>query len=204
MNLTKPQKLIYDMEKFSGGAISVIFGSMLARGEKDISEIKRAVNEIYRLNDALRIRVSEDNGAVSQNICEYTEQDIPVLCFDSKAELDRYAESYAKIAVDLYGKLCEINVVVLPGQYGLLVKMHHIVGDAWTLALMGTQFNALMNGEDVQAYSYTEYVESEKAYVEGKRYAKDREFFLEQFKKCDEVTYLNEKQTSSLSANRRP
>ncbi len=203
MNLTKPQKLIYDMEKFSGGAISVICGSMLVRGEKNIYEIKRAVNEIYRLNDALRIRISECEGEVSQNICEYTEQDIPVLCFDDKAELDRYAESYAKVAIDLYGNLCEINIVVLPRQYGLLVKMHHIVGDAWTLALMGTQFNALMNSADIQAYSYTEYVENEKAYVEGKRYAKDREFFLEQFKKCDEVTYLNEKQTSSLSANRK-
>lgn len=191
------------MDKFSGGAISVICGSMLVCGEKDISEIKRAVNEIYRLNDALRIRISENSGEVSQSICEYTEQDIPVLCFEDKAELDRYAESYAKLAVDLYGNLCEINIVVLPGQYGLLVKMHHIVGDAWTLALMGTQFNALMNGEDVQAYSYTEYVESEKTYVEGKRYAKDREFFLDQFKKCDEVTYLNEKQTRSLSANRK-
>ena len=203
MNLTKPQKLIYDMEKFSGGAISVICGSMLVRGEKDISEIKRAVNEIYRLNDALRIRISENEGEVVQTISEHTEQDIPVLCFENKAELDRYAESYAKVAVDLYGNLCEINVVVLPGQYGLFVKMHHIVGDAWTLALMGTQFNAMLNGEDVQAYSYTEYVESEKTYVEGKRYAKDRDFFLEQFKKCDEVTYLNERQTSSLSANRK-
>ena len=203
MNLTKPQKLIYDMEKFSGGAISVICGSMLTCGEKDISEIKRAVNEIYRLNDALRIRIREDNDEVSQSISEYTEQDISVLCFENKAELDRYAENYANVAVDLYGKLCEINIVVLPEQYGLLVKMHHIVGDAWTLALMGTQFNELMNGEDVQAYSYTEYVESEKAYVEGKRYAKDREFFLDQFKKCDEVTYLNEKQASSLSADRK-
>ena len=203
MNLTKPQKLIYDMEKFSGGAISVICGSMLVCGEKDISEIKRAVNEIYRLNDALRIRISEDNGEVMQTIGEYTEQEIAVLCFDDKAELDHYAESYAKVVVDLYENLCEINIVVLPGQYGLLVKVHHIVGDAWTLALMGTQFNALLNGESVQAYSYTEYVESEKAYVEGKRYAKDRDFFLEQFKKCDEVTYLNEKQTSSLSALRK-
>lgn len=203
MKLTKPQKLIYDMEIFSGGAISVICGSMLIRGDKDISEIKIAVKEIYRLNDALRIRISESGGGVSQDICEYIDQDIPVLCFDDKAELDRYAESYAKVAVDLYGKLCEINIVILPSQYGLFVKMHHIVGDAWTLALMGTQFNALINGEDVQAYSYAEYVENEKNYVEGKRYAKDREFFLEQFKKCDEVTYLNEKQTSSLSANRK-
>ena len=127
MNLTRPQRLIYDMEKFSGGAISVICGSMLARGEKDISEIKRAVNEIYRLNDALRIRIIECDGEVAQIIREYTEQDIPVLCFDNKAELDRYAESYAKAAVDLYDKLCEINIVTLPAQYGLLIKLHHIM-----------------------------------------------------------------------------
>ena len=99
------------MEKFSGGAISVICGSMLARGEKDISEIKQAVNEIYRLNDALRIRISEDNGEVMQTVSEYHKQDISVLCFENKAVLDRYAESYAKIAVDLYGSLCEINIV---------------------------------------------------------------------------------------------
>ena len=203
MNLTKPQRLVYDMDKFSGGAISVICGSMLVCGKRDISEIKKTVNDIYRLNDALRIRISEQDGEASQSIREYVERDVPVLCFDDKAELDHYAESYAKVAVDLYGDLCESKIVVLPEQYGLLVKMHHIVGDAWTLALMGTQFNALLNGEDVQSYSYTEYVESEKSYVEGKRYAKDRDFFLEQFKKCDEVTYLNEKQTSSLSANRK-
>ena len=203
MNLTKPQRLVYDMDKFSGGAISVICGSMLVCGKRDISEIKKTVNDIYRLNDALRIRISEQDGEASQSIREYVERDVPVLCFDDKAELDHYAESYAKVAVDLYGDLCESKIVVLPEQYGLLVKMHHIVGDAWTLALMGTQFNALLNGEDVQSYSFTEYVESEKSYVEGKRYAKDRDFFLEQFKKCDEVTYLNEKQTSSLSANRK-
>ena len=44
MNLTKPQKLIYDMEKFAGGAIAVICGSMLINGKKDLSELKRAVN----------------------------------------------------------------------------------------------------------------------------------------------------------------
>ena len=62
MNLTKPQKLVYDMEKFAGGAIAVICGSMLIRGKKDLSEIKQAVNEIYRINDALRIRIKEEHG----------------------------------------------------------------------------------------------------------------------------------------------
>ena len=203
MNLTKPQKLIYDMEKYAGGAISVICGGMLIRGEKETAEMQAAVNELYRLNDALRIRVSESDGTASQKITEYTEQNIPVLRFESKAELDSYAEKYAKTPLDFYGNLCEVSIVVLPEQYGLLVKLHHIIGDAWTLSLLGTQFNRLMNGETVEAYSYADYVQTEEKYLESKRYERDKAFFIEQFKKCDEVTYINEKQSDSLNARRK-
>lgn len=203
MNLTKPQKLIYDMEKFAGGAIAVICGSMLVHGKKDLSEIKRAVNELYRLNTALRMRIVETDGEVSQIVCDYAEQDFNVLCFDNKAELDAYAEDYAKKPLDFYGNLCEINIVTLLDQYGLLIKLHHIIGDAWTLSLLGTQFNKLMNGEEVEAYSYADYVESENTYIQSKRYEKDKAFFVEQFKKCDGVTYLSEKQSDSLNACRK-
>ena len=50
MNLTKPQKLIYDMEKFVGGSISIICGSMLIQTDKSIDGMKKAVNELYCLN----------------------------------------------------------------------------------------------------------------------------------------------------------
>lgn len=203
MNITKPQKLIYDMEKYAGGAISVICGGMLIRGEKETAEMQAAVNELYRLNDALRIRVSESDGTASQKITEYAEQNIPVLRFESKAELDSYAEKYAKTPLDFYGNLCEVSIVVLPGQYGLLAKLHHIIGDAWTLSLLGTQFNKLMNGESVEAYSYAEYVQTEGKYLKSKRYERDKAFFIDEFKRCDEVTYINEKKSDSLEAKRK-
>lgn len=203
MELTKPQKLIYDMERYAGGAIAVICGSMLIPGRKDLSKIKNAINEIYKLNDALRIRISETDGKVSQNITEYIEQDIKELCFTDKAELDNYAEKYAKAPLDFFGNLCEINIVTLPNHYGMLVKLHHIIGDAWTLSLIGTQFNKLMNDEKVEAFSYSDYIESENNYIQSKRYERDRAFFVEQFKKCEEVTYLSEKQSGSLTAARK-
>ncbi len=203
MNLTKPQQLIYDMEKFSGGAIAMICGSMLCDGNKDIYVLRQSVNEIYRINDALRIRVSETDGSLHQKVLEYSEQKIEVLYFGNRQELDTYAKDYAKIPFDLYGKLCEIKIVVLPGQYGLLAKLHHIVGDAWTLALLGTQFHDILGGKKVEAYSYIDFVENEKAYLQSKRYEKDKVFFVEQFKKCDEVTYLSEKQNDTFKAERK-
>lgn len=203
MQLTKPQKLIYDMEKFVGGSISIICGSMLIQTDKSIDEMKKAVNELYRLNDALRIRVSEEDGQPYQYITEYKEQDIEVLTFNSKEELDSYASEYVKEPLDLYGSLCDMKIVVLPNKVGLLVKLHHLISDAWTLALMGTQYSQLLKGENVKAYTYLDYISSENEYFISKRYDKNKKYFLSQFKKCDEVSYLSEKDANSFNSNRK-
>lgn len=203
MNLSKPQQLIYDMEKFSGGAIAVICGSILCDGEIDLSLLRQSVNEIFRINDALRIRISEVDDRVCQNVMEYSEQEIEVLHFDNRKAFHAYAQDYAKVPLDLYGNLCESKIVLLPGQYGLLVKLHHMIGDAWTLALLGNQLHHILCGKGVDAYSYTDYVENEKIYLQSKRYEKDKTYFVEQFRKCDEVTYLSEKQNDTCSAGRK-
>ena len=203
MRLTRPQKLIYDMERFSGGSISVICGSMISEGERDVADLIHAAKKVYEINDALRIRIREVNGEVHQEVTEYQNRTINVLRFGSKAELDAYAQEYAQVPLDLYGCLCELSVILLPGHYGFLAKTHHIISDAWTLSLIGTQLNTLLHGEIPVAYSYCEYVANESEYLQSKRYENDRIYFLDQFKKCDEVTYLSEKHTSSLSAVRK-
>lgn len=120
------------------------------------------------------------------------------------ADLDAYADSYAQKPQELYSRLCEINVVLLPGQYGLLVKLHHIISDAWTIALIGSQYNAILAGETPSAYPYSDHLESENTYLNSNRYAKDRAYFLEQFQKCEDVTYLSEKQSAAFAAKRKP
>ena len=203
MRLSKPQKLIYDMEKFVGESISVICGSMLFSGDFSIQTIDDAINNLYRLNDALRIRIFENGGEIGQIISDYNPNDTTVLHFEYETELDAYAKEYAKIPLDFHGNLSEFHIIVLPDRYGILVKLHHIIGDAWTLSLIGNQLNALLNGETPEVYSYADFLETEAAYLQSKRYEKDKAFFLEQFKKCDEVTYLSEKQNDSYNAARK-
>lgn len=203
MKLTKPQKLIYDMEKYNGGTISIICGSMLVKGRKKLSELKQVVNKIYEINDALRIRIVEENANVCQHIVQYGWTEVEVLSFKDENELNNFGEKYAKIPLDLYGNLCEIKIIVLPNKYGILAKLHHMVSDAWTLSLLGTQFNEIINGEEPQAYSYADYVKKEGEYLQSNRYEKDKAFFMEQFKKCDEVTYISEKQSSKSEGQRK-
>ena len=203
MRLTKPQKLIYDMEKYAGGSINIICGRILRKGTADKKIVHSALNAFYRINDSLRIRIVELNGFPEQVIYPYTEHAIEDLYFDNKAELDQYAQEYAKQPMDFYGELCEVKSVILPDSFGILIKLHHIVADAWTLSLLASQFNAIIDQEDPTAFSYSDYISAESSYLSSKRYLKDAQFFEEQYLKCDELVYLNNRQSSSLEARRK-
>lgn len=197
--LSKSQKLIYDMEQYAGGSIAIICGSMLLPGKRDLPELAAAVNELYRINPALRIHIKGNEQVVQ----DYEEQSVEALQFGSKAELDDYANAYAQIPLDLHDRLSEIRAVFLPGQYGFLIKLHHIIGDAWTLALLGTQVNTLLSGGTPRAFSYVDHLQDEAAYIQSERYQTDRAFFLKQFQKCQEVTFLSDKQVSSFESKRK-
>lgn len=124
LKLIKPQKLIYDMEKFADGSIATVCGSVIIKGEKDITELSNAVNELYRINDALRIKITETDGVPYQTITEYKKQEINVLRFKDKAELNNYAENFAREPMDFYGSLCHTQIVVLDDACGSTIFRH--------------------------------------------------------------------------------
>ncbi len=203
MRLTKPQQLIYDMERFSGGAIATICGSVLLKGHVEGEEISDALNRMVECNDALRLQITEKDGVPSQTVAEYTPQEFPVLWFLNKDALQEYADKLAQEPMELHGELFRAVGIVVGEEYGILVKIHHIISDAWTLTLIASQFYALMNGEEINPRSYMEYIATEDNYLASERYQKDRQFWLDTFAKCDEPAYLSEHMTKSTRANRK-
>lgn len=202
-HLSKSQQLIFETEKYAGGAVNVICGAMLTRSEKEITAMKTAVNKLFHLHDILRTHILEVDGEVYQTIADYEPQEVKVLQFENKEKLDQYADLYAKVPFDFHGSLCEIQIVLLKDCSGILVKLHHIVGDAWALALIGIQFNALLNKEVPTVYAYKEHLVKEDEYLRGEGYIKDKAFFLEQFRNGEDVTYLSETQNISFEATRK-
>ena len=202
MRLTKPQELIYTMEKFSDGAIATLCGSALFNGTTDIDKAKRAVNELYCRNDALRIVISEKDGGIEQYISEFVPQEVPVLRFQDEQSLTHYAEGLAHEPINIYEKLCSIYIVILPEKYGILVRMHHIISDAWTLSLVASQFYAFINGEKITTFSYADYVEKESEYLGSSRHEKDRQYWMDCFNRCPEPVYFSEKQSENTASER--
>lgn len=100
--LSKSQKTMYELEKYAGGSIAIICGSLLVEGTRSEAELAAAINGLYRLNPALRTRITETDGGTMQSVREYTEQDIDILRFNSTDEFERYAGDYAKKPLNLY------------------------------------------------------------------------------------------------------
>lgn len=204
-NLSKPQQTIYDMSKVIGGSISTICGSVLKHGAPDTALLKKCVNELYRLNDALRIHIRKTNGQPMQYFADYAEKDIEVLHFDSENDFTEYANSLAQRHISLYddlAQICEICAATVGDKYGIVFALHHIIRDAWTATLLAEQFIELVEGTVPSAYSYIEYLDSEQKYINSGRYETDKKYWPEEFSKCDEVTYLNEHESKDYSAKR--
>lgn len=201
--LCKQQQDIYDMEKFSGGSISSICGSMIIKGTESEENISEAINNIIKSNDILRIRIHEENNKTFQDFEDFKTQDFEVLYFEDKNRLDIFAERFSKKPMDISKKLYDIKIIILPDRYGVIVKMHHIISDAWSFSLFGTQFYNFLKGKKSETFSYKNHIENESKYLNSKRYAKDRSYFFEQFKKCDGATFLNEKNIKALNAARK-
>lgn len=71
-DLSKPQKSIYNMEKYTSGAIANICCSMLRVGTTDRERLENAVNVLYRLNDNLRTQIIETANGTKQVVLDYT------------------------------------------------------------------------------------------------------------------------------------
>lgn len=190
MRLTSAQKQLYNMEVFAGDSIGVICGTVLFDKIYDIDEMKRAIHEVYRINESLRTRISADGREISQYVTEYEPREIKVLRFDTKEEVHIFANQMARTPFDFFGNLCELDIIMSEKFCGVIYRLHHIISDGWTLALIASQFYKILNGETVEAFPYSAYIEEEAKYLQSKRATKDKEYFIEQYRKIEEPVYL--------------
>lgn len=202
MNLTKPQETIWNMERFAGGAVATICTSMLRRGTQNEQSLQSVVAALYRNNDSLRIRIRMDGILPKQSVSPYSGKPVEVLRFLDQAELKAYAEKYAQEAMELSGSLCEMTIILLPDCYGLLVKAHHLVADAWTMAFLAEQFNMLIEGKQLCCGSYQNLVERDASYISSRRYLQDKQFFMNLIDPIEEPVYLCDCHTDILASDR--
>lgn len=211
-NLTKSQKLIYDMDSYVQGSVATITGRILFNDKIDIQSMKQAINYLIKDNDSLRINIVNNNGKVVQSISEYIYEDIQVKNFASEKEIDEFAQNEAEKRFELDGKL--YNIVIIYNEncdkYSVLMSISHCIGDAWSMYLLKNTlidyYNTCYNSKEIESktFSYVNYIKKELIYMEGKRYEKDKLYWIDEFYDydSDNSILLFEDNPNSFKSNR--
>ena len=200
--LTDEQRYMYDEQIRGFGMALTLSGSAVFKGSHSIEELEKAANEVIRINEGIRVRVTTDeHGEPVQFVAPFEEHSFKVREFGSKEELDRFGrDEWALMPLDFGpdNDLFDMQIVMLPDSYGALIRTHHIISDAWTLFLVCSQFIKILNGETVKAYPYRDFIENAIKYKQSSRFKKDLEFFAEQKKTLPVSTHLSTEPIFSL------
>lgn len=214
-DLTFPQKNIWLVDKlYNSSLVNLITGVINIKKQFNVEFCKRAINNIIKNNDSMRINIFLEGDEPRQKIYNYNEE--PIVLKDmqgkSKIEIEEYINQFKKEAIDICSeKLYEFEILKYSKESGaILLKMHHIISDAWSYSKIIEQFisnyTSLENEGNVidKSYpSYIEFINLTKEYKIGEKYQKDESFFEEYLKDFSNEVSLKDKSCKISNLSKR-
>lgn len=166
-------------------------------GTLDASALQRALNAIVARHDALRTTFTTLDGSPSQFVAPEVRLDLPltdlsgVAAADREAEAKRLLQHESRKPFDLsQGPLVRALLVRLAAQeYILLVTMHHIVTDGWSMGIFQRElsafYQAAISGEAANlpelAIQYPDYSSWQRRWFAGELYESQLSYWRKQF-----------------------
>jgi len=162
-------------------------------GPLDISVLTRAFEAMVERHESLRTVFDSVDGEARQIVLSDMEVQIPVVDLtdipqpDREKQALRIASEEGKKTFDLtQGPLLRAVLVRLgPKQHLLILVMHHIVTDGWSIAVLFREvtrcYEAFSRGEEVNLPSlplhYAEYAQLQREYMSGEMLEKQIDYW---------------------------
>jgi aspartate racemase len=166
-------------------------------GSLDAMALKQALNSIVARHDALRTTFTTLDGTPSQFVAPEVTLDLPLIDLSDVVEDDREAEAKrlvqheARRPFDLsQGPLVRAVLIGLAEQrHILLVTMHHIVTDGWSVGIFQRElsafYQAAITGEAANlpdlAIQYPDYSSWQRRWFAGELYESQLSYWKKQF-----------------------
>jgi len=207
--LTFPQKNIWLVEKFFGKSpINTIVGIFNVNKEFDKDICEKAINKMVEVNDALRIKVIEENDEAVQYVDNYAYFSVDFFDVTDKTEEERkeLENKLTTLPFEVVDNPLYYFAIVKTGEDRgyIFVKLHHLVSDAWTFGNVATSLAEYIdlfteNREDeISKPSYVDFIEAEQEYIKSDKFAKDKEFWNEYLSGLEENVGLKENSNETL------
>lgn len=197
--LTNPQKSIWDTEQYYKGTnINNIVGTLIIKENVDVERLNKAINIFIKNNKSFALKFKMQNGNLVQYFSILQETKFEILKLKDEEEVRKVAKEISKEVFEIEeNKLFKFKIVKLGNGYGgFIVMTHHIISDAGTFSLIGTEvvdiYTKLGKGEEIEQkeYSYEDYIKDEEEYEKSSKFIKDQEYWEELYNTIPEVATI--------------
>jgi hypothetical protein len=195
--LSYAQQRLWFLEQLEpGSAVYNIAAAVRLRGQLQEQVLAAALREVVQRHEALRTRFVVEEGQPRQEISAGVELELRRIEVGGETEPERerqvaqLAAAAAGAGFDLaVGPLLRARLLVLGEQeYVLVLVLHHIVADGWSLAVLLRELTALYEagcgGRAVQLpeleLQYADYAEWQRQWLQGAVLEQQLEYWKEQ------------------------
>lgn len=184
--LTNPQKSIWNTELYYNGTnINNICGTININEPINTNTLKQAIEITIKQNDNFHTKFTIKEGSIYQYFEKNAIYDIKILKIKNEEELHKLEqENISHIFDILNADLYNLQIFQYPNSTGgVIVNIHHIVADSWTLGLIAKQiisnYYSLSNNINIEPnnYTYIDYIDFEQKYLKSNKYLQDKQFW---------------------------
>lgn len=163
--------------------------AMILNGELNISKLEQSINELIKRHVSLRIYFDVVDGKLYQKIKNDIEFNLEIEQIEEGEIFVKYNEFIKPfdfaVAPLFRVKLLQIN----RAKNILLFDMHHIISDGSSLHVLVDDVSNLYNGKQLENLNtnYIDFAEYENSRIQNNDFAKEKEYWLQQFEKEPEI-----------------
>ena len=193
IELSFAQRRLWFLNQYAGGE-DVTYNIPLAlrlRGDLDTAALARALNTLVERHESLRTYFQQlpDQTEPEQVITEAPDFEMPVVTVEAE-EAQEHIEANSRHVFNLStGPLFRASLLHISGQENvLLICMHHIISDAWSLGILtrelSTLYQAYQQGKDdplsALPIQYADYAHWQREWLQGEQLTRQLEYWREQ------------------------
>ena len=198
--LTNAQKSIWVTEQYYlGSSINNICGTAIIQEKVDFDKLSESIKIVCQKHDNFWLEFKLEHGNIKQVLTEREKIQVDTINVASEKELEEEREKIVRTTFKLENsKLFKFYIFKFTdGKGAFMLNIHHLISDAWTLALICNEiiknYSALKQNKEIETkaiYSYIDYIKSEQEYQKSEKFEKDKKYWEQKFEHIPEVATI--------------
>ncbi|MCY8785573.1 non-ribosomal peptide synthetase [Bacillus spizizenii] len=179
------QQRVYFLHQMEPNQVSQnMFGQISIIGKYDEKALIASLQQVMQRHEAFRTSFHIIDGEIVQQIAGELDFNVRVHSMD-REEFEAYADGYVKPFRLEQAPLVRAELIKVDNEQAeLLIDMHHIISDGYSMSILTNELFALYHGNPLPEipFEYKDFAEWQNQLLIGEVMEQQEEYWLEQFK----------------------